>query len=584
MASEVSARPQVTVRGRHAAPRAGSRRAPAEPASAGQAGRAAPAPRPRGWRLARLARHPLTAICAVQAALSLTLVWSNTAFTDEADYLRLGHVIIRSWLHGAHWPQGYGQRVLSGSPLIYPPLGAAADALGGLAGARILSLAFMLAATVLVYHAASRLLGRAEAVIAAALFGLSEPVIRLAFATYDAMSVCGIALAAWLAVLAGRAGSGRRQGWLTTAAGAALALACATAYSALVTVPVVIAFAFLAWLSGLGARRAAWRAGWLAGVWLAVFCALIAVSRSWAGLAFSVINRQVSDYQGVTLIVGDIARYSGLIIVTALVGAVLAARALDPGRAWLTGLLAAASLVVPAAQLYNRTAWALDKHLAYGIWFAAIAAGYGCRALAERISAGRARRRAVAAVAGLAVLALAATADWGLARRTYRAWPDATAFVAAMRSAANATPPPERLFASAQKRVAAYYTWQGEQWWRWTVKELSVDPAPVPRSGWTAYYRSRLAAAGYGVIALFYACPAGMTLPASLARGVPPGSPVLAELLRLRNLKASEPGVPALTRALERDPGYRLVAAGPYDSDVQHGVFAIWRLAGPPAG
>ena len=38
----------------------------------------------------RLLWHLLTAICAVQAALSLTLVWSNTAFGDEADYLWVG--------------------------------------------------------------------------------------------------------------------------------------------------------------------------------------------------------------------------------------------------------------------------------------------------------------------------------------------------------------------------------------------------------------------------------------------------------------------------------------------------------------
>ena len=31
--------------------------------------------------------HPLMAICLLQAAVSLSLVWSNTAFTDEAQYL-----------------------------------------------------------------------------------------------------------------------------------------------------------------------------------------------------------------------------------------------------------------------------------------------------------------------------------------------------------------------------------------------------------------------------------------------------------------------------------------------------------------
>ncbi len=40
------------------------------------------------------------AICAVQAALSLTLVWSNTAYIDEANNLWVGRLEIAHWLHG----------------------------------------------------------------------------------------------------------------------------------------------------------------------------------------------------------------------------------------------------------------------------------------------------------------------------------------------------------------------------------------------------------------------------------------------------------------------------------------------------
>jgi hypothetical protein len=47
-------------------------------------------------------------------------------------------------------------------------------------------------------------------------------------------------------------------------------------------------------------------------------------------------------------------------------------------------------------------------------------------------------------------------------------------------------------------------------------------------------------------------------------------------------LKANEPGVPVLTRALEHDREYRLVAVGPYDSVQQDGIYAIW-LRKPPA-
>ena len=52
----------------------------------------------------RILVHPLTAICAVQAALSLSLVWSNTAFADEAQYLSSGQLEWAHWLHGASCP------------------------------------------------------------------------------------------------------------------------------------------------------------------------------------------------------------------------------------------------------------------------------------------------------------------------------------------------------------------------------------------------------------------------------------------------------------------------------------------------
>jgi hypothetical protein len=146
--------------------------------------------------------HPLTAILALQAALSLPLVWSNTAFSDEADYLWIGHLVIDHWLHGTAWASTYADKVLSGSPIIYPPIGALADSVDGLAGARLLSLLFMLVATALLYLSASRMFGRTAAVFATALWAITEPVLRLTFATYDPLSLLLTALAAWFVVQA----------------------------------------------------------------------------------------------------------------------------------------------------------------------------------------------------------------------------------------------------------------------------------------------------------------------------------------------------------------------------------------------
>ena len=145
---------------------------------------------------------PLLAVLAVQTVLSLRLVRADTAFEDEATYLWAGHLEWAHWLHGAPVPPLAAY--FSGAPVIYPPIGALADSAWGLTGARLLSLGFMLGATALLWAAASRLFGRRAAFFAAALFAVQGPVLHLgAFAAYDAMSVFGVALAAWCVVRAG---------------------------------------------------------------------------------------------------------------------------------------------------------------------------------------------------------------------------------------------------------------------------------------------------------------------------------------------------------------------------------------------
>src|ERR1700733_13267295 len=147
---------------------------------------AAPAAGSR-WDRRVLAQHaprwwPLAAVLIVQAALSLRLVWVNTAFQDEATYLWAGHLEWAHWLHGAPVPPFAAY--FSGAPVLYPPIGALADSVGGLTAARILSLVFMLGATALLWGAASRLYGRRAGFFAAALFAVLGPTLHLgSFAT-----------------------------------------------------------------------------------------------------------------------------------------------------------------------------------------------------------------------------------------------------------------------------------------------------------------------------------------------------------------------------------------------------------------
>src|SRR5215475_4705301 len=104
---------------------------------------------PGGWLL--------LAVLAVQAVLSLRLVRADTAFKDEATYLWAGHLQWAHWLHAVPVPPFAAY--FSGAPVIYPPMGALADSVGGLTGARVLSLVFMLTATALLWRTAGRLFG-----------------------------------------------------------------------------------------------------------------------------------------------------------------------------------------------------------------------------------------------------------------------------------------------------------------------------------------------------------------------------------------------------------------------------------------
>ena len=210
------------------------------PQAAGPGGRE-PETGLRSWGQRVTGAWPLLAVLAVQAALSVRLLRADTAFQDEALYLWAGHLQWAHWLHGTSVPPF--PYYFSGAPVIYPPLGALADSIGGLAAARVLSLVFMLGATGLAWGTTARLFGRRAAFFAAALFAVLGPTLHLgAFATYDAMALFLIALAAWFVVRAGDRGDA--VGWMV-AAGAALALANAAAYSSILFDVFVLVLAVL---------------------------------------------------------------------------------------------------------------------------------------------------------------------------------------------------------------------------------------------------------------------------------------------------------------------------------------------------
>ena len=270
------------------------------------------------------ARWPLIAVLTVQAILSLRLTWSNTAFQDEGLYLRAGHLEWARWLHQAPIPDF--PSYFSGAPVIYPPLGAVADSLGGLAAARVLSLGFMLGVTSLLWATAGRLYGRRAALLAAGLFAtLAGTQFLGAFATYDAMALFLLALAAWLGVRAADCPFRMRTA-LLVAAGIVLAAANATKYATALFAPVVLALVSLAvWRRREGG---AWLAAlvtvvcsWIALVWVAI---AVGGRDYWRGITASTLARPQADVP-VTTVLRSAYIWTSLILLLAVLGAVLAA-------------------------------------------------------------------------------------------------------------------------------------------------------------------------------------------------------------------------------------------------------------------
>jgi Dolichyl-phosphate-mannose-protein mannosyltransferase len=433
-------------------------------------------------RSGRPVRHPLPAswpllvVLAIQAALTLRLTWADTAFQDEALYLWAGHLEWAHVLHGTPLPQF--PSFFSGAPVIYPPLAALADSAGGLAGARILSLAFMLGATVALWSSTGRLFGRRAAFFAAALFAFLGPSLHLgAFATYDAMALFLLALAVWLVVRAGD-----RQdvtGWML-AAGFTLALANATSYPTALFDPVVVLLALVIAFPRPGGKLAAGRAL----VLLVVTATLVAGallaggSRYLHGVQITTLQRAPGDDPALTVI-GHFWSWTGVIVVAACCGAVVS-WITRPKKAetWLLTLLTVAALLVPAEQAILHTTASLNKHGSTGAWFAAVAAGYAVDRLVAAAPAGNSRMvtGAASVIALCFPLSLGASQSWAFST----SWPNSSAFVAILRPLVEHGT--GRLLVE-DPSLAEYYLSAGDQWKRWSSTRNIVLPSGAPTGG-----------------------------------------------------------------------------------------------------
>jgi hypothetical protein len=494
------------------------------------------------WAQLLTGRWPLLCLLGVQAVLSARLLQNNTAFSDEALYLWAGHLEWAHMLHGIPLPPF--ATYFSGSPVVYPPIGALADSLGGLVAARALSGCFMLMATALLWSTTARLYGKRAAIHAAGLWAVLGPTLHMgAFATYDAMTLMLLALAAWCAVRAAQ-GNNATQ-WAMAAAGA-LALANATKYASALWDPVVIAIAAsTSWPAHRG--KPAIRQTAIITAYLVILLALLLMlatigNRDYIVGIYTTTLARKAGTTGTLMVLHDSWSWTEILAITALAGlAVIWWCERDAGRRALAVTLAVAGLLAPLNQARLHTDVSLIKHTDYGAWFTAILAGY----VMSELMKGDWARRVIAATAVVGSIVCTAVVGYPQAQGFYYGWPNATRVLAIIRPMIGKTHGPMLLQNPA---IFEYYFKIGNQWKRINGQHgirlpsgRTIDVAPVGSPAIAGPYLAFVRTGYFTVIAL--------------------------------NDYAGDPFDGPVIRAILSDPDYVEVGRTPW----QDGNFIVWK-------
>ena len=427
---------------------------------------AAKAQRPGFWTGAWPRRALLTAIMLVQAILSLRQ--NNSPFEDESLYLYSGHLELGHLLFGTSTITDFWSE-FSGAPVLYPILGSVADQVGGILAARLLSLIFMLGTTGLLYLITHRLFGTRAALCAAALFSCTEATIFLGgLATYDAPSLFLLALSAWIVV---RFAQNTHPYYLIAIFPAALAVA--TKYVALLFVPSIVVLALIVSLPYFG--KWAWirPVSLTAGLTMVLYAAYKAAGTAAAtGISVTTTNR-AKGTDSLSWVLDLSGQYGGVIFGAAVLGAAFVIRlpqrhpyAAVPAARWqrvaLALLLAGTALLAPLYQAHLQTTVSLQKHVGFGLLFAAPLAGYGM----VRVVGSHLHRVQL----GIGILVLNLALGMGQSLYIFHSWPNSYAMIAEL--------------ARYQKPGAHYFVGNASN----AIYELRGDPDAEPQQFTDAFY------------------------------------------------------------------------------------------------
>jgi hypothetical protein len=380
------------------------------------------------------------------------------------------------------------------------------------------------------------------------------PTLHLgAFATYDALSLLLVALAAWCVLRVGDRGEAPGR---MIAAGVALALANATSYSTILFDVLVPVLAALAALPEVGGRIALRRVAILLTTVIAFLGAglLIGGSSYLSGFRRTILT-PVAHTNSPLSVLSSSWYWAGLLVMLAAGGVIVSAvRREGRAQTWLLAVLAAAAILGPAEQAWLHTAALLNEHVGLGAWFTAIAAGYAADRFISAAPAGREQviTSATCVIALVFPVYLGAVQSWSFAT----SWPDATAFIAVFRPlAAHGS---GRMLIE-DPSVAQYYLPSGREWRRWSSTRNIILPSGASTGN---------PAAAAGIVAAGNA----QTLVKYIARGY-----FSYVALNFTDTTALDHG---LAIELHRNPGYHTISVVPYGTEVKPvglGTYVVWK-------
>lgn len=447
-------------------------------------------------RLARPKRAalPMAALLVLQCVAMFTL--RNTAFQDEALYLYAGTDLWQSWQTGRPPLENYAS-YFSGTPAFYPVLAGWLNSLGGLELARTFSSVCVLWITYAAYNVGRHLFGRRAGLAGATVLAVQGSLLFIGrLATYDALCLALLALAAVISVRTGRA-------WWRIPLVALVCIAAALAkYAGAAFVPMVVVL-LLTRLRWRRQRRLSIAVGTLAAVSLAatVVWALTSVDPGLVqGLMRTTAYRVVAAPASRVHLLRQLGTVAGPAILMGVFGSILAIWRRHHATRVVAIAALGTTLLAPAYHIVQAEPVSMDKHVAFGLFFAAPMIGYACNTMLTLVG----RLEWKSRVAGVAVILLFFGSGLQQAQSMYARWPNSSTMVHTLRQIVGSGN--TRILAE-EFEVPRYYLagLPSAQDWQFTgLNHFDYTTADRTTLHATAAYRQALKDGYFGVVVFRY--------------------------------------------------------------------------------